>query len=218
MAKGEKWEMVELGSVYGIRSPSRTIYRIFEVWPGSGMRDPSKHTVDFLAAGARLMFEHNAMLARIEKGKRGVLWETLEQEDVKIASDPNTTREEYIANVATEGYIPTYPDVDELQLDLDNELHITAFQRSFEVLKNNLRVLGLDEADCKMQMSPSRSGKGMHVRIRLTGLVMDDILRIALQSALGSDPVRELLGILRAQRGDAHPSMLVEKEDWKKEI
>ncbi len=126
----------------------------------------------------------------------------MEEAAEKKASDPNETREEFIAKMALEGYVPTYPADNELQIDLDNETHKAAFERSFCILQRELPEL-------IAHRSVSRSGVGQHVRIKLP-FVVTPMERIAWQAALGSDPVRELLSCLRCMRGDAEPTMLIE--------
>lgn len=124
-----------------------------------------------------------------------------------VASDPNETREEFIMRMAEEGYIPRYPSPNELLIDIDNDTHWEAFVRSFDIFKREYPL----EQSCKIY--PSRSGLPCrHVIVQLP-FKIDDWQRIALQAALGSDPVRELLSILRLQRGDAHPTMFIEKEE-----
>lgn len=122
----------------------------------------------------------------------------------KVASDPNETREDYIARSKREGLLITFPAANELQIDLDNDTHRDAFERSFEIFN---RELG---GNFQMQRTRSKSGAGEHIRIKL-GFDLDVWQRIAWQAALGSDPVRELLSCLRAWRGDAQPTLLAEK-------
>lgn len=128
----------------------------------------------------------------------------------KIASDPNETREAFILRMEEEGYIPTYPEECELQLDLDNAQHKEVFKRSFEILSRKL-------VGVSYESNVSRSGNGLHVRIRMPWN-LSPFERIAWQAALGSDPVRELLSCFRQSRGDEHSTMLIEAPDWKEHL
>lgn len=150
------------------------------------------------------------------------------KEEEKISSDPNETREAFITRIAAEGYIPTYLAPDELFLDIDNEQHLAVFERSWEILLRNFQNLGLGVVpetdpmdditpgmqDISYRKTPSRSGKGWHIRIRMPFNMSDDE-RIAWQASLGSDPVRELLSCIRFRVGDVKPTMLVETKDFK---
>lgn len=139
----------------------------------------------------------------------------------KVGSDPNQTREQYILEVAQDGYIPTYPKPNELFLDIDNQGQWETFLRNWEVLVRNLEnnhICDYDEDGNEVKMTytvtPSRSGN-KHIRIKMPWFLghMD---RIAWQASLGSDPVRELLGCIRCACGDKEPTMLVEKDpNWK---
>lgn len=112
----------------------------------------------------------------------------------KVASDPNETRDAYVKRVEAEGFKVVFPADDELQVDIDNETHYDAFKRSWEIFSR-------DEPGATMEEHPSKSGlPSRHVTITLPYIV-DEWQRIALQAALGSDPVRELLSAMRLQNG-----------------
>jgi hypothetical protein len=53
----------------------------------------------------------------------------------------------------------------------------------------------------------SKSG-GLHVLVRLDSSPLAPLARIALQAAMGSDPKREALGVLRVLAGVVEPCML----------
>lgn len=122
----------------------------------------------------------------------------------KLASDPSETREDYIARSKREGLLIDFPAANELQIDIDSEAHRAAFDRSMGIFSREL------VGDFDVQETPSKSGTGTHVRIRLH-FDVDVWQRIAWQAALGSDPVRELLSCLRAMRGDTAPTLFAEK-------
>lgn len=137
------------------------------------------------------------------------LSEVSEMSADKVGSDPNETREAFIAKMKLEGYHPEYPEYNQLQLDIDNAIHMAVFERSFEIFAREM-LIAYGETLVPIK-TPSRSGTGFHIRISLP-FVVDNIERIAWQAALGSDPVRELLSLLRSSRNDEHPTMLIEKD------
>jgi hypothetical protein len=128
----------------------------------------------------------------------------------KVGSDPNETREAFVLRMDAEGYEPSYPGPYELQIDIDNDVHYETFLRSSEILHREMQEFG----GIQIVETPSKSGMPCrHIRIGVP-FPLDDFQRIAWQAALGSDPVRELLSCLRALRGDAHPTLLIEKKGW----
>lgn len=124
----------------------------------------------------------------------------------KVASDPNETREDYIKRKISEGFAIEFPMDNELQVDIDNEFHYAAFERSFAILSREIEGISYEE---------SLSSSGLpcrHIRIYLPWK-LETKERIMWQAALGSDPVRELLSALRAHRGDIQPTLFAEKRE-----
>lgn len=121
--------------------------------------------------------------------------------------DLNEAREIFIARVESEGFRVVLPADNELQIDIDNGLHYATFLRNLESLARNME----DADEWLIEMHPSKSGPPRrHITIQLPGTVTP-WQRIALQAALGSDPMRELLSSIRLMRGDVHPTLFVEK-------
>lgn len=121
-------------------------------------------------------------------------------------SDPNETREEYIAKCEAEGLVVCYPKEDELFIDIDNEKHYEEYQRTSAILFREADITQVKE-------TISKSGTGKHIRIKMP-FAMSDVERIAWQAALGSDPVRELLSMLRYMEEDTQPTLFVEAKGW----
>jgi hypothetical protein len=95
------------------------------------------------------------------------------------------------------------PEPYDLLIDIDNEADMARFDRGMDfIIKHfNGQVI---------KSTPSRSGlPKRHIIVRLDRPVTD-AERIALQAALGSDPVREILGIVRVQHKDPHPTLFLE--------
>lgn len=121
--------------------------------------------------------------------------------------DMNEVREKYLARVISEGYQVVTPLANQLQVDIDSAEHYAAFLHSAEVLLRNWK----DAYIVDIEDHPSKSGGGRrHITLTLP-FEVSPWQRIALQAALGSDPVRELLSATRLMRGDVHPTLFVEK-------
>ena len=137
-----------------------------------------------------------------------ILSSDLHEVEIKVGSDPNETREAFMKRVEVEGLIVCLPEKDELMIDIDNEQQYEVFLRSFEIMEREFN----DDALTLMKVeSPSKSGLPCrHIRIH-TGRNLSDVERIAWQAALGSDPIREILSMIRWMRHDFQPTLLVEK-------
>lgn len=119
--------------------------------------------------------------------------------------DANESREEYVARMKEEGYKVCFPESNELFIDIDTKLHWETFLMQIGIAERNLGE------NLVWSVSPSRNGgEGRHVRVYMP-FTMDDVGRIAWQAALGSDPVRELLSLVRVKRGDKNPTLFVER-------
>ncbi len=120
--------------------------------------------------------------------------------------DINEAREDFIKRMQDDGYAIVLPESNELQIDIDTEEHYEAFLAAVEILeRNNVFSFSVEEHE-------SRSGYPCrHITITLP-FDVTPWQRIAMQSAMGSDPARELLSSLRLLKGDAHPTLLVEEK------
>lgn len=106
-----------------------------------------------------------------------------------------------IASVEAQGQcITVKARADQLLLDLDDEVAYTTFSIRFHELRN------LFEWEIEDQWR-SKSGKGIHVVVKLTR-PMEAARRIALQCALGSDPMREAFAIVNLEMAASTPSIL----------
>jgi hypothetical protein len=98
-----------------------------------------------------------------------------------------------------------HPKPNELFIDLD----------SAEQIKNfNVCIAILEKAESfqiiRRETSPSGDPNKQHVVIRM-GRDVTDEERILLQACLASDPLREMLSLMRLRRGDEAPTILFEK-------
>lgn len=118
-------------------------------------------------------------------------------------------RENYLAQQALDGFEVLYPADNELQLDIDSQEQLDNFLHLWECFKRHI------EQEYKVALThqtfTSKSGN-WHIHIRLPFKV-DNWQRMAWQAALGSDPMRELLGCLRTLYNDPKPSLLLRKPD-----
>lgn len=118
-------------------------------------------------------------------------------------SDTNETREQYIARVELGGFMVIAPAANQLFVDIDSWDALKAFEKSYKIL---LRETGVTD----MERHFSSSGQPCeHITITLP-FNLEPIQRIAFQGALGSDPCRELLSLLRHMRGDNMPTIFKE--------
>jgi hypothetical protein len=117
----------------------------------------------------------------------------------------NENREAYVQEMLDTGFTIVYPKANELQIDIDTEEAFAEFKHRVKSLVKEYKV--------KIKINPSRHGlPGRHATITLP-FDVTEVERIAWQSVLGSDPVRELLSMLRLQRGDSVPTLFVERKE-----
>lgn len=103
-----------------------------------------------------------------------------------------------------DGMVVRHANPKTLLMDLDDEAAIERFRRLMPKLDEMFGAKVTEEYE-------SRSGAGhLHVVVELDE-PFDAAFRIALQAALGSDPVRELLSLRRLANGINEPSRLFRK-------
>ncbi len=123
-------------------------------------------------------------------------------------------REKFVERMLNEGFIVIYPKNNELLIDLDTEEQVSQFERLITILSENYPELIVPQTiDGRESYSISWTSKGgepgKHVKITLSR-DLSPIERIAFQAALGSDPVRELLSLIRLEKRDFKPTLFVE--------
>lgn len=106
--------------------------------------------------------------------------------------------------VATQrGLIVVYPKHNQLQLDLDSEEQFAEYERR----KHFFQFEGVTE-----DVRESASGfPKRHVTLTFEKESFDPWTRIAMQSSLASDPIREFLSARRLRMGVERPSCLFER-------
>ncbi len=104
------------------------------------------------------------------------------------------------------GQVVVFPKPNQLQIDIDTEAQWKEFQRREEAFSCSVEPWG------SMEITPSKSGlPSRHITITFpTSKTFTEWERIALQAALGSDPIREYLNALRNCCGIANPTRLFE--------
>lgn len=118
------------------------------------------------------------------------------------------SREEYIAGVAEAGGTIREPQPNQLFLDIDSTEQYDEAMRRFRMFVHELSHEY--EYPPNWEETPSISGDGhWHVVITLP-FEVDIWQRIAWQSALNSDPTKELLSCFRILRGDSKPVLFAE--------
>lgn len=93
----------------------------------------------------------------------------------------------------------------ELQLDIDSAEALANFRDRLSLLEQ------IAEVD-SWTISESSTANHWHVRVFLKRK-MSTLARIALQAALGSDPIREMINVGRVLRGAPFPIVLFERFD-----
>jgi hypothetical protein len=134
--------------------------------------------------------------AELTKIHEGVL------RDYKLGS-PNSARA--LREAADYDLDVVFPTDCELQLDIDDDRAFYIFQELKPIVDRYYAIF--DE-----KVTPSRSGlPKRHVTLKL-GRKVTPLERIALQTCLGSDRVRELLGVIQVLFQDPHPTLFLEKK------
>jgi len=124
------------------------------------------------------------------------------------------SRVQYVDRMFAAGYKIVYPGPDELLLDLDSDTHLQYFTFMVNrVIEEYTPKLVGKKVSYKVYSSETPGHYHAHVKLPF---VVDDALRTALQSILGSDPVRELLAVFRMLEGDPKPSLLSVKLETRK--
>ncbi len=98
---------------------------------------------------------------------------------------------------------------DELQVDLDF-IRWTNMPSKERWLNEHELMLSAIDGNFTVTLSESKGGN-VHVTVKLS-FELPEMERIALQAALGDDPMRVVLNWRRARAGDRHPILLLEKE------
>lgn len=121
--------------------------------------------------------------------------------------DADQPREEFIRQMKAAGYRIVAPEPNQLQIDIDTPEQYAVYQHAIEcVMRNWPRCAALT-----FEEHASKSGwPARHITITLP-FEVDPWQRIALQAALGSDPIRELLSATRLLKGAELPTLFVEK-------
>jgi hypothetical protein len=97
------------------------------------------------------------------------------------------------------------PKPNELFIDIDSKAQMETFEKSIELFK---RVHPVSAT----HVSPSPSGKPgrYHIIVVLESEKVDAKTRILYQAVLGSDPIREVLSLMRLDKDDHMPTIFFE--------
>jgi len=116
---------------------------------------------------------------------------------------PNSARA--YAEAEAEGLAVVLPLINEIQIDIDDEHSYEIYESVLPIISKYYGILDVHERE-------SRSGyPKRHITLTL-GKTVNQYERIALQLALGSDRIREVLGIVQANLGDPSPTLFLEKK------
>lgn len=103
------------------------------------------------------------------------------------------------------GLVVVLPQPNQLQIDIDSDELLSEFESRFETFQWR-EAFKPKKVDVKNSQHPGH----YHVTITLSEDVTE-WQRLALQAALGDDPMRSYLNAMRAQFGVKNPSRLFEK-------
>lgn len=121
--------------------------------------------------------------------------------------DYTEPREDFLARCDQEGLRVVKPAPNELFVDIDSEEGRVTFNRVWPMFCPSMGAIIIDR-------HPSKSGlPHEHIVIQLTGVVVTELERIALQAMLGSDGKRELFGYLRQSEGIEPVTVFVEARE-----
>lgn len=109
------------------------------------------------------------------------------------------------AHAKEKGLQVVLPRADELQIDLDSEDAVTQFDERFKLVNKQFKLEEISRAASKS------GGEKKHVTLRVLETPLTDLLRIALQSILGSDYKRELFSLRNCVSGKNCPTIFFEK-------
>lgn len=117
--------------------------------------------------------------------------------------EPNS--EAALKKAKKENLVVVYPAKNQLQIDIDSDFSYAIYTRMFPLVDKYYGVKTVKDA-------PSKSGlPKRHITLTLYRDVTG-FERIALQAALSSDRVRELLGVVQERNGDPTPVLFLEKK------
>jgi hypothetical protein len=136
-----------------------------------------------------------------------IVEEAIDQSSANTYGD--TERLKFVKEMQAQGFVVLEPDEEELLIDCDTEEHFKMFLEQLTILERNLG-LEIPYKDWESRGGPP----GKHISV-LMPFQLSPQERIAWQAALGSDPKRELLSLIRLRNGDALPTILVEKPNFK---
>jgi len=112
-------------------------------------------------------------------------------------SVPCRTVEEVEEQAEKLGRVVVYPKPNQLFIDIDSDADLEIFHRLFELFRSTNKF---KDSSFASVASPSGRAGRRHVTVTLPRTV-EPVERVYLQSLLGSDPLREMLGFCRHDAG-----------------
>ncbi len=104
---------------------------------------------------------------------------------------------------AKRGQVVVFPKPNQLQIDIDDIDQLNEFERRLGFL------FGWFPEGTKIDRNPSKSPDHLHITITFPqDKVFSEWERLAMQSALNSDPIREYLNVARLLAGVQNPTRL----------
>jgi hypothetical protein len=115
-----------------------------------------------------------------------------------------TTYDEALEEADTNGWEVVLPRPTEVQIDIDNRDQYNLFDERYKNMSAYFCMKVVRD-------TPSKSGGRFkrHITVDM-GMELSDAQRCAIQAVLGSDPIRELIGVMRMLLGMEHPTLFYE--------
>jgi hypothetical protein len=107
-----------------------------------------------------------------------------------------------------------FPAENELFIDIDNTYWLQKYRTAVEIIKSDKfnQYLNIKIVDEVFTKSPGGGKDAYHVVVTLDKAV-DGFERLLLQALMGSDPVRELLGLVELKAGNEKTTCFFEKRE-----
>lgn len=166
-------------------------------------------TLGFLSQfGCRLLKRKGKAEAKIKRKGSGmsVYAKLLPLESGPLGREQDLEQRAALKKAEEEGYVISYPEDDELQLDIDSARAMEVFEKQREILEKYFPFK-------EVFITPSERSGHYHVRVKLDREIRG-WERVALQACLGSDLRRELLSGIRLMTFTPDSILLFERPGW----
>jgi len=124
------------------------------------------------------------------------------------------THAESLAYAEEHNLTVVYPTASQVFVDIDSEEDLQFYEARLKILKAFFKRGPKEDKVYEVSRTPSASGQPAHLHIVVEigqGLLEHE--RLCIQGLLGSDPKRELLGLMYLRKGEVNTSRFFETPD-----